>query len=541
MAPPSVQDGATAAPPSVVVTPPASKTSRKAKDPAVSVLARGPRLETVAAENGVLITRVSPPGTPSTDRMAQLSTEAVDRPKAAGRVRANSFKARPSLFDWDYLEDTKNPMRGFFTLFWMTMAAYLTAILYYNWKENGIFIGRKLSSQMFNQGSELLWAEIVLILSLFSVVILEKLFIALESVFIRGYIPPRSILLFQHIYQASWFAICIGYVYTREGWSWTQSGCFTLHSIAMLMKQHSYLSYNSEMLFKRTKVQKYKSRMDDLAAMMKKLEDDSPLAEEYNAEWELCREKAQHTQVELSKGDTTFPNNVTFANFADYLCVPSLVYELEFPRTGKIRPWYLFEKTVGTAGILVILYVTIEHFIYPVLEDMPNQTFIESLARLILPFMVAYLLLFHIIFECICNWFAEITCFADRQFYDDWWNSVTFDEYARKWNKPVHEFLLRHVYLESISTYKLSQQNATFLTFFLSSCLHELVMIVLARKVRMYLFGLQMLQIPLIFISRWSKLKRYPRIGNGFFWFSMYTGPPLLAVAYCREVLVYSS
>lgn len=28
--------------------------------------------------------------------------------------------------------------------------------------------------------------------------------------------------------------------------------------------------------------------------------------------------------------------------------------------------------------------------------------------------------------------------FADREFYQDWWNSTSWDEFARKWNKPVH-------------------------------------------------------------------------------------------------------
>ncbi|KAI8916523.1 MBOAT, membrane-bound O-acyltransferase family-domain-containing protein [Powellomyces hirtus] len=517
---------AKADPPSVTV----SGTPLKLKDPAVSALADGPRLETATDEHGGYVTRVSPPGTPVAGRTTEAAT------KRPGRVRANSFKARASLFDWETLEETKNPMRGFFTLFWMTMSAYLTAILYYNWKNSGVLIGGNLFVHLFTQGSELLYSEIVLILSLFAVVFIEKFFIAAETAFIKGWVPPRIVLLIQHIYQTSWFAVCIGWVYTRDGWSWTQSGAFTLHSIAMLMKQHSYMSYNNEMLFKHTRVQKYKARMDQLAGEMKKLSDDAPELTQYNAEWELCKDKAKHTQVELSKGSTTFPENVTFANFADYLLVPSLVYELEYPRTSSIRPWYLFEKTVGTIGIIMILYVTIEHFIYPVLENMQDLNFLEMLAHLLLPFMVMYVLLFHVIFECICNWFAEITRFADRQFYDDWWNSVTFDEYARKWNKPVHEFLLRHVYLESISQYKLSKHSATFLTFFLSSCLHELVMIVLAKKVRMYLFVLQMLQIPLILISRWSKLKRYPRFGNAFFWFSMYLGPPLLAVAYCREV-----
>ena len=119
--------------------------------------------------------------------------------------------------------------------------------------------------------------------------------------------------------------------------------------------------------------------------------------------------------------------------------------------------------------------------------------------------------------------------FADREFYEDWWNSATFDEYARKWNKPVHEFLLRHVYLEGVTTYKLSRQNATFLTFFMSSCLHELVMIVIGKKIRLYLFLMQMFQIPLIYITRFlATKKRHRTAGNAFFWFGMFLVRTLL-------------
>ncbi|KAJ3002016.1 hypothetical protein HKX48_002568, partial [Thoreauomyces humboldtii] len=404
------------------------------------------------------------------------------------------------------------------------MAAYLLVSLYYNWRADGLIVGTELAIHMFGRFSELAYSELFMVSSLFGVVILAKAFILFESLFVKGYLPSRSALIIQHIYQTTWFALCIAWVYNRVGWSWVQAGSFTIHVIAMLMKQHSYLSYNIEMLFKHIRVQAFKIEMDRLAAEIKKEEDqDGTVVRDKNGKWETCRQRAMETQVELCKGSTMFPENVTFANFADYLLVPSLVYELEYPRTSRIRPWYLVEKMIGAFGILMLLYVTIEHFIYPVLNNLKNLNFAESLAQLLLPFMVCYLLLFHIIFECICNWFAEVTRFADRQFYDDWWNSVTYDEYARKWNKPVHEFLLRHVYLESISQYKLSKHNATFLTFFLSSCLHEVVMVVLAKRVRLYLFGLQMCQLPLIFVSRWSKLKSYPRIGNAFFWWGMYT------------------
>lgn len=52
----------------------------------------------------------------------------------------------------------------------------------------------------------------------------------------------------------------------------------------------------------------------------------------------------------------------------------------------------------------------------------------------------------YVIWECILNLLAEVTYFADRGFYADWWNSVSWDQFARDWNRPVHNFLLRHVY-----------------------------------------------------------------------------------------------
>jgi sterol O-acyltransferase len=43
---------------------------------------------------------------------------------------------------------------------------------------------------------------------------------------------------------------------------------------------------------------------------------------------------------------TQWPNNISWKNFADFMLIPTLVYELEYPRTTRIRPVYIFEKTV---------------------------------------------------------------------------------------------------------------------------------------------------------------------------------------------------
>ena len=102
--------------------------------------------------------------------------------------------------------------------------------------------------------------------------------------------------------------------------------------------------------------------------------------------------------------------------------------------------------------------------------------------------------------------------FADRQFYEDWWNSTSWDEFSRKWNKPVHAFLLRHVYAATITSYRVSRTTAMFVTFLLSACAHELVMAVVTRKFRMYLFTMQVcpffldpFRMEVLYSLRWFK------------------------------------
>ncbi|KAG6868960.1 hypothetical protein C0993_007174 [Termitomyces sp. T159_Od127] len=227
---------------------------------------------------------------------------------------------------------------------------------------------------------------------------------------------------------------------------------------------------------------------------------------------ELAREYSDLQSDLTSPGPlyVTWPHNITLKNFAVYQLIPTLVYEMEYPRTERIRPIYVFEKTVATFGTFVLLYTVTETFILPYTPT-SNSSILRLLLDLALPFMIAYLLLFFIIFECICNAFAELSYFADRQFYEDWvsfkfeptaflvsrsttnfrWNSVSWDEFSRKWNKPVHAFLLRHVYAPTILGYGVSKTWAMFLTFLLSACVHELVMVIVTKKFRFYLFILQ--------------------------------------------------
>jgi len=80
--------------------------------------------------------------------------------------------------------------------------------------------------------------------------------------------------------------------------------------------------------------------------------------------------------------------------------------------------------------------------------------------------------------------------------------------------------------------YGLSKTSAMLLTFLLSASVHELVMVIVTQKFRMYLFILQIVQIPMIVISRLPMVKNNRMLGNVVFWLGLYAGFPLLCVAY---------
>lgn len=226
-----------------------------------------------------------------------------------------------------------------------------------------------------------------------------------------------------------------------------------------------------------------------------------------------------------------WPANVTYSNFWDYLLVPALVYQLKYPRTERVRYLYVLERVLATFGTFFVVYVITVIWILPLSPSTDKPVYAVFL-QLAVPMMLNYLLIFYIMFECVCNGFAELTRFAHREFYQDWWNSTTMAEFSRKWNKPVHHFLLQHVYASLITSWGLSKQASMLLTLFLSSILHEIVMIIVSGKLRGYLFFMQMMQFPLVFLAQIPFIKNDPALGNLIFWLGLLVGFPLLNIAY---------
>jgi diacylglycerol O-acyltransferase-1 len=63
-------------------------------------------------------------------------------------------------------------------------------------------------------------------------------------------------------------------------------------------------------------------------------------------------------------------------------------------------------------------------------------------------------------------------CFGDREFYKDWWNAKTVEEYWRMWNMPVHKWMVRHIYFPCLRA-GLSKRAAVLVVFAISGIFHE--------------------------------------------------------------------
>ncbi|KAI0285808.1 MBOAT, membrane-bound O-acyltransferase family-domain-containing protein [Russula aff. rugulosa BPL654] len=496
-------------------------------------------------------------------------------PKSKKLKAAVVFVPRLSHFDIENERSNKNEFRGFFTLFWISLFIWTVRTYVRSIETEGAPLNLRFATMISRDARTLALSDAVLVLS-------TGICVPFAKAVSRGWIKYYwTGVILQHLLQASILFTAIKWTFNRQ-WPWVQSGFLTLHTFTMLMKMHSYMATNGYLRYVSQQSAEIQAQLRDATLHDLERETDtdstgtmpSPSSMSPSGNLRLSNgdlstaylETASETVLDDSKPkDATshmlthhpdprisalatefsdleselissgpervrWPENITFKNFAVYQLIPTLVYELEYPRTKRIRPLYVFEKTVATFGTFALLYTTTETFILPYTN--PDRSFARTLLDLALPFMLAYLLLFYIIFECICNGFAELSCFADRGFYEDWWNSTSWEEFNRKWNKPVHNFLLRHVYASTITSYKFSRSRAMFVTFLISALAHELVMAVVTKKIRMYLFTMQIIQIPLIAVGRTSIIKRNSYLGNMVFWLGLYAGFPTLCVAY---------
>jgi sterol O-acyltransferase len=117
-----------------------------------------------------------------------------------------------------------------------------------------------------------------------------------------------------------------------------------------------------------------------------------------------------------------YPRNLTTGNFCEFITLPTLVYELEYPRTEQIDWAYVAEKVVATFATIFVMIVVSQYWIYPVVMKTVEmkeqgltvqqrlQEFPWVLSDLLFPFMMEYLLAFYVIWECVVSLTSPLCC-----------------------------------------------------------------------------------------------------------------------------------
>ncbi|KAL6942571.1 hypothetical protein ACO0QE_003750 [Hanseniaspora vineae] len=315
-----------------------------------------------------------------------------------------------------------------------------------------------------------------------------------------------------------------------------------LHSTVLLMKMHSYSFYNGYLWNLKQESDISKELLQFLKDHDELNKDNSKILEK---SVEYCDSEIKSQSPKTNDPLTQqpfFPESLTFGNFFEFSMFPTLVYQITYPRNNKIRKFYVFEKLSAIFGIIFVMMTVAQIFMYPAavkameLESYPNslekwKLWVFACIDMIPGFICMYLLTWYLIWDAILNCIAELTRFADRNFYGDWWNSVSWNDFSKHWNIPVHQFLLRHVYHASMSFWKFNKVQAVLFTFILSSIFHELAMYAMFNKIRYYIFFFQMFQLPLTWFH-YTLFVNNPVLGNCFFWFSICCGPTTICCLY---------
>ncbi|KAF1936796.1 hypothetical protein EJ02DRAFT_386765 [Clathrospora elynae] len=237
-----------------------------------------------------------------------------------------------------------------------------------------------------------------------------------------------------------------------------------------------------------------------------------------------------------------YPLNINMKNLCYFWWAPTLVYQPVYPRTDKIRWPFVFRCLVELAGLSIVIWIASAQYAAPLLQNSLDKmltlnftSIAERVMKLSTISVFCWLCGFFALFQSALNALAEVMRFGDREFYGDWWNVSSIRTYWTTWNKPVTNFMRRHIYSPLVGR-GCPPALAQILVFLFSGILHELLVGVPTHNIIGVAFAGMMFQIPMIALTdviqkvKWIQGKV---AGNMIFWVSFcLVGQPLAALLY---------
>ncbi|TEA37911.1 hypothetical protein DBR06_SOUSAS1410160 [Sousa chinensis] len=265
----------------------------------------------------------------------------------------------------------------------------------------------------------------------------------------------------------------------------------------------------------------------------------------------------------------SYPDNLTYRDLYYFLFAPTLCYELNFPRSARIRKRFLLRRLLEMLFLTQLMVGLIQQWMVPTIQnsmkpfkDMDHSRIIERLLKLAVPNHLIWLIFFYWLFHSCLNAVAELMHFGDREFYRDWWwvalgvgpgaggggpwrspvtrrlptprNSESVTYFWQNWNIPVHKWCLRHFYKPMLRKGS-SKWVARTGVFLASAFFHEYLVSVPLRMFRLWAFTGMMAQIPLAWIVGRFFRGNY---GNAAVWLTIIIGQPVAVLMYVHDYYV---
>ena len=223
----------------------------------------------------------------------------------------------------------------------------------------------------------------------------------------------------------------------------------------------------------------------------------------------LIDERHKEDEVKVTSNHIVdYPDNLTLKDLYYFIFAPTLCYELNFPRSDRIRIRFLVKRGLELLILAQVIIACIQQWIAPTIQnslepfqEMNYWKLLDQLLTLAVSVVVAifptvtvrlivmqysnylslihqvpnhiiWLMFFYWYFHSVLNTVAELLRFADRNFYLDWWNAESIDYFWRNWNIPVHRWAMRHVYLPLLRR-GWTKFNAACVVFTISAFFHE--------------------------------------------------------------------
>ncbi|GMT10260.1 hypothetical protein PFISCL1PPCAC_1557, partial [Pristionchus fissidentatus] len=248
---------------------------------------------------------------------------------------------------------------------------------------------------------------------------------------------------------------------------------------------------------------------------------------------------AEGEQMTSSSALSLYPGTLTLSNLYYFLFAPTLCYELVFPRSPRRRKSFLIKRIAELIFLSFVSLALIQQWVVPLVKnsmapfsDMNISRCVERVLKLAVPNLLIWLIFFYTMFHSALNLCAEILCFADREFYRDFWNAESIQYFWKTWNIPVHRWALRHIYMPMMRN-NYSKKSAMIVVFFVSAFFHEYLVSVPLHMFRLWAYYGMMAQIPLSFVT--DHVVKGGRAGNIVVWLSLILGQPMCILMYVHD------